>query len=504
MNPQPTISLPTRSLVYYRLIALWVVAEAFVGGIIHGFRLPVSGLVVGSCAIICVCLIAWYVPVRGAILRATIIVAIFKMMLSPQAPLVAYIAVFFQGLLGELLFRGRRHYRLICLVLAILALLESGLQRVLILTIVYGNDLWLVVNEFINKLTGQKVAFNYSLLLAGGYVFLHLVMGVLVGWWAGVLPQRIVQWSRDPGIARALPPTPAVIPTRPATLQWRKLKSFLFIVWIALLLLYLQSYFRIGRPLLPTHVSLNILVRSIIIVLSWYFLVRPLVREWLGRWLQRKKGRVRADIQQVWQLLPGMQALAAQAWQQTANRGGWKRVAACSRLILAKAFAPQQRRVFILTRPVQTGKTSSLVSWSEKHYNVYGILTPVVDGRRVFMNAHTRHQFGMEADAAETNTVHVGRYAFSQPAFEQARLVIREAIRMPGWLVIDEIGPLELRGEGFAGELRDALNQQPEEQTILLVVREGLVEQVREAFGLDDAVARGDLFGILSMKNGGI
>ncbi|HEY6503012.1 MAG TPA: hypothetical protein VIZ28_03470, partial [Chitinophagaceae bacterium] len=91
-------------VIYYRLIALWVLNEAMLGGIIHGLKIPVSGLIVGGAAVICICLIAWYVPKKGAIIKATIIVAIFKMMLSPQAPPPAYMAVFFQGLMGELLF----------------------------------------------------------------------------------------------------------------------------------------------------------------------------------------------------------------------------------------------------------------------------------------------------------------------------------------------------------------------------------------------------------------
>ena len=59
---------------YYRLVALWVLCEAMLGGIIHGFKIPVSGLVVGSCAIACISLIAWYAPAKGAILKATLIV----------------------------------------------------------------------------------------------------------------------------------------------------------------------------------------------------------------------------------------------------------------------------------------------------------------------------------------------------------------------------------------------------------------------------------------------
>jgi len=60
MNQQETAGLG--KLIYYRLIALWVLCEAMPGGIIHGFKIPVSGLIVGSCAVICICLIACYVP----------------------------------------------------------------------------------------------------------------------------------------------------------------------------------------------------------------------------------------------------------------------------------------------------------------------------------------------------------------------------------------------------------------------------------------------------------
>src|SRR5690349_19440211 len=98
------------SVIYYRLIALWAVCEAMLGGIIHGLKIPVSGLVIGSCAVTCISLIGWYYPVKGAILKATLFVAICKMILSPQASFPAYIAVFFQGILGELLFHKRKHY----------------------------------------------------------------------------------------------------------------------------------------------------------------------------------------------------------------------------------------------------------------------------------------------------------------------------------------------------------------------------------------------------------
>jgi nucleoside-triphosphatase THEP1 len=474
--------------IYYRLIALWVLCEAMLGGIIHGFKIPVSGLIVGSCAVICICLIAYYVPVKGAIIKATIIVAIFKMMLSPQAPPPAYIAVFFQGLMGELLFWKKRFFRFSCLLLGVIALLESGLQRIIVLTIIYGNDLWKAINDFINGITKQKTATNYSFIIGGGYVLLHFVAGLLAGWWASVLPARITKWSKEDGnkiVTRKNIATSIPIHTKRKT----KLKKGLFIVWILLIVLYIQSYFKIGTPLLPSHISLKILLRSLIIILSWYFILGPLLKQLLHYWLQKRRTQSQQDIQQVLQLLPSMQQLVAQSWRMTTEKKGWERMTAFSKLVLVNALTPAaDRQVFILTGQIQTGKTTSLVNWSAKRNDVFGILTPVVHGKRVFMNVNTQEQFPMEANENETGVLYIGKFAFSKTSFDNAQQIIREATDKRGWLVIDEIGPLELKGEGFYNVLKEILQYNPTEQKILLVVRETMIEKVKELFELTDAI----------------
>ncbi len=349
MNKRETIS--NNPVIYYRLIALWVLSEAMLGGIIHGLKIPVSGLVVGSCAVICICQIAWYVPQKGAIIKATMIVAIFKMMLSPQAPPPAYIAVFFQGLMGELLFWNRRFFKLSCLLLAVIALLESGLQRILMLTIIYGKDLWIVINDFINGLIKRKTNTNYSLLIGGGYVAIHFIGGILAGWWASVLPQRIEKWSKEE--------ENRIILTGNTGMKWQapskgkgRLKKGLLIVWILFILLYVQSYYRIGEPLLPPHISLKILLRSVIIVLSWVFIVGPLLKKLLHYWLQKKKTQSKQDIQQVLELLPATQQLVIESWRSVSAKKGWNRVKACTKKILVNALNPlAPSRVFILTGP---------------------------------------------------------------------------------------------------------------------------------------------------------
>jgi hypothetical protein len=327
-------------------------------------------LAVGSCAVICICLIAWYVPTKGAIIKATIIVAIFKMMLSPQSPPTAYIAVFFQGLMGELLFYNRRFFRLSCILLATLALLESGLQRILVATIVYGSDIWKAINDFLNGLSPQKATTNYSLLIGGGYVVLHVITGLFIGWWCSQLPGKIAAWARQQENKIVISNDTAETVSLPAKKR-RGLRIGLLIVWIALVLLYVQSYFNIGNPLLPPYIPLKILLRSIIIVCAWYFIVGPLLKRMLYSWLQRRQTKSRQEIQQVLELLPSTQHLIAKSWEYSAGRNIWQRIAACTKKILVNALNPVLAgKVYIFTGPIQSGKTTSLVKWSENKDDV--------------------------------------------------------------------------------------------------------------------------------------
>lgn len=313
--------------LFYRLTALWAVCEGMLGGIIHGFNLPGTGLVISSAAVLSIVLISWYYPVKGAILKATIIVAIFKMMLSPYSPPTAYIAVFFQGLLGELLLRGKRNFSIACILLATSALVESAIQRILVLTIVYGNGLWKAINVFISKLTGEKTISNYSWFIAIGYVLLHFIVGLMVGRFAGKLPGKLEKQETN---SRDTEQGFAVHQIK------RKRKVVLFLVWIVLLGLYIQSSFRIGAPLLPSSMSLEIFIRSVLIIFLWHFVASPILSAWIKKWLEKKQYRLKDEVDAVVAIIPSTQTLLQQSWQQTANVKGMKRLSKFATVALSR------------------------------------------------------------------------------------------------------------------------------------------------------------------------
>lgn len=330
--------IPFDKQIYYRLIALWVLCEAVLGGLMHAVKIPFTGVFVSSGAVICICLIAYYVPVKGAILRATIIVAIFKMMLSPHTPPAAYIAVFFQGLMGQLLFFNLRFFSLSCILLAVFALVESAIQRIIVLTVLYGNNFWNALNEFIRKLTGANTVTNYSLAVATGYIMLHAFIGMIVGVIAGSIVWQSESWSilHEEYL---IPHTDEQFTLKPGIDKKKKKIRYLFVfIWIALIILFLQSYLHIGKPLIPSQVSLQIILRSLLIVLTWYFLLNSLLSTFIRKWLHRQQIRSQSDIGQVVLMLPSAKYIFLKSWQLSSASKGWKRISVFCKIVLVNTL----------------------------------------------------------------------------------------------------------------------------------------------------------------------
>lgn len=145
-------------------------------------------------------------------------------------------------------------------------------------------------------------------------------------------------------------------------------------------------------------------------------------------------------------------------------------------------------QIYILSGQIQRGKTTYLLNYSKEHPNCSGILSPVIAGRRYFYAIASKEKFKMEADSNEINTLEIGKYKFSKTAFDWAIEQLHEAMkRAPELLIIDEIGPLELKDQGFSEVLKRLLQPSANIKNLLLVVRESAVEQVIAHFQINSA-----------------
>ncbi|RYY41313.1 MAG: hypothetical protein EOO08_02345 [Chitinophagaceae bacterium] len=142
--------------------------------------------------------------------------------------------------------------------------------------------------------------------------------------------------------------------------------------------------------------------------------------------------------------------------------------------------------VFIFSRPIRSGKTTELKQWCAGREGVTGILMPDISDERYFESMPGGVQWPLKGIDDDTCT-EVGRFRISHASMSRA-VDWLSSNRTAGWLVIDEIGRLELRGEGFAPLLSSLLSDTaPGPINLLLVIRATLVDEAIRHFGLEHA-----------------
>lgn len=300
------------------LVAFWAFVESFLGGILHALQVPLRGIILAGVAVACLITIA---AVTGGYLtkkptrifsfdlvKATLVVMAVKLVLSPQSPITAYVAMLFQGGLAYLIFGWVPSFRLAAILFSVLALVETALQKVLLLYLFFGADFWTTVSVWVNEL---QVSFGFlSLSLSGiiiAYLLLYFLMGLAIGYWFGLWPSRIkmkqylllLAFQQEKQIALAVLPS----------IRYNRFKFWLFFLLIALL---------VSLFVLPYSLLMKTLVRVLVISLAIYFLTPPLLR-FLTRFLTAK-------IQQhvTMRLIDSMQEqklIFYFCWQRFAGRG---------------------------------------------------------------------------------------------------------------------------------------------------------------------------------------
>ena len=137
------------------------------------------------------------------------------------------------------------------------------------------------------------------------------------------------------------------------------------------------------------------------------------------------------------------------------------------------------KKILLYTGPVQSGKSSRLLSFVQNRNDVGGILSLVIDGKKYLYDISSGKKKLLEADSREKeiNIVTVGRYKFKTEVFEWGRSILKKAsTEKYNYIVIDEIGSLELEGKGLSPIADEIISKYfTYSPKILLVVRESLV-----------------------------
>jgi len=152
-------------------------------------------------------------------------------------------------------------------------------------------------------------------------------------------------------------------------------------------------------------------------------------------------------------------------------------------------------RVVVVTGPSDGGKTNTVTGLSSRLQNdgvrVFGFVQPGVYEEEQKVGFRLRDvATGEEAVLATRGTRREGRYGtyfqFFDEGFELGRKALQR-VKPGSLLVIDELGPVELRGEGHMRAVRDAVAV-PDLIGAVIVVRRHLVPSLLAELNASDAI----------------
>lgn len=290
----------------YKLTLLWAFAESGLGGLLHGLHIPVTGFVLGAFSIVIISLIACYsTNVTRDILTSTFLVLAVKFSVSPHSPLPAYVALLFQGFVGAVMFKLFRYNAISLISFSIIAMVESAIQKPLLATIIFGKEIWLAVDEYVNKLlvlTTDQTFTNFSIYFLSTYTILYAVWGAVVGMWAYKLPDKLAGLSVGEQSIENV-----------NTLQASPKRKHWFFIGIFLLLLILLALYVFEMP-----APLLYIIRTVLIITVIYFGITPLVRYFLKRFTEQRH----SFITDFYRALPELKITMQKANQFASSRKG--------------------------------------------------------------------------------------------------------------------------------------------------------------------------------------
>ncbi|MEX1189107.1 MAG: nucleoside-triphosphatase [Bacteroidia bacterium] len=153
--------------------------------------------------------------------------------------------------------------------------------------------------------------------------------------------------------------------------------------------------------------------------------------------------------------------------------------------------------IIIFSREIHSGKTTEIEQFIQSRDNAVGILMPDIDGFRNILNILSQEKRIIQLEKSNENSIQIGKYIFDIAAFDWANTcIIQEAKSTPKWLIIDEVGKLELNGNGLHDSVVKAIeiyDIADKSKQLLLVIRDTLFNEVIKHYNLKHFEVKTDL-----------
>jgi nucleoside-triphosphatase THEP1 len=531
--------------------SLWAAVEIVAGSFLHNLRVPLAGMVLSAFGVTVLTAGHRSRPERGLIWRAALVCALMKSV-SPSAVILGpMVGIAMEGVLLEASVRLLGGSAAGYLVGGALAVSWSLAQRLLTAVTAFGPDvvrLYVETYGFAARSLGVSRFGPFDLVAALAVVECAVgvaaaALGLRVALDARGLPAAPAGPTPAPAFARGAP----IVAEGEWSVRRLALVSAALLAGMAglafvplwgglvyvggfaafVLRAYPRAAGRVRRPSLWIEMALVMLLagallggvrggrdglasgvaagaamvlRATMMLLGFAALSVELRNPSLLSWVERRHLRGLSDaLGAAFGTLPAFTAELSQ------RRGEWRHparflagmVRLADRLAAGSEGHGAARRCVILRGPTGSGKTTLVrevvARLRERGRTVAGILAPglLQDGRRVgfdLVDLATGESTTLARETPHVEGPHArwSRFAFADEGLALGRRALGRNAQGADVVVVDEVGPFELAGGGWAGSL-DGLARDYQ-GALLLVVRETIVEAVRDRWGSPDTV----------------
>ena len=522
--------------------SLWASVEIVVGSFLHNLRIPFAGTILAVMGLSLMIAFQFKWKDKGLIWRAGLICAIMKS-LSPSAIIIGpMVGILTEALLLELFIRVFGRNTIGFLLGSIAAVLSALFHKVFTIILLYGFNIVPILENIYRfaekqlKVNGPepKVLLIYLILL---YIVFGITAAVI-----GILAGRKVENLTDESIQanEKLKPTDFTILSGEKfslillALHFVVLVSGLYLVnkaplYISAIALlpyiifvvykYKRALRRFAKPVFWIQlviilfiaivfwsefstdsilqsdgliIGAKMIFRAIIVVMVFSAisveLRNPIVKTVLYR---RGFSRLYTSLSLAFSILPGVIAQISKpgnillrpvnSLSETINY---------SESILSDFKKKMQMRqpIYIICGDQREGKTTFLKetirNLKEVDVKVEGIMAEGIDlhGERTgfnLINVSTEKSKVLCRTSGDSEWIKTGKFYFNPEGLEFGRTILKK-LSADSVVVIDEIGPLEMRGEGWTESIESILKSF--DNTMIWVVRRSLTESVIKKF----------------------
>jgi hypothetical protein len=319
------------SQIISRITTLWAATECGLGGFFHAMQSPFTGLIVGGLSVVYISLIAHFTvlgnpqlsflprfrKVSQTIFASVLFVLAIKAAVSPHSPIGAYFAVGLQALIGIVIYSLVRSHQISTLIVALLSMLSSALQKVLVMVVLFGKSLFDSIDLFFVE-TAQRldvfVSDSFSLSESAAIVFLAIYAfgGLLIGYFASRIPSSIKHQSEE--LARLIQSHEEDTQPKPS------IKKKAWFPWLIVLMISLSIL--VQFILNSKEAAVWQLARTLAVLIIWFLLFRPFVRLVLSKLKSSGKEKYQSEIATFQNELPQILSYSKYAWHVSKTMTG--------------------------------------------------------------------------------------------------------------------------------------------------------------------------------------